>query len=230
MNDFKNLGIKHGTDKVNPHGYNFFYPKYLEPFRGDKFNMLEIGYQKGYSFRMWQEYFPKANIFAMDIDIGLSPPYPPGNAGLFCRFENHILFKGDQSNINDLNRVSSAIGSAKFIIDDGSHQPTHQIETFNFLFKNLLEPGGVYIIEDIECNYWDEESSIYGYRIGVFNAIDYTKKLIDYVNSEFSRKENKLKISSITYAQNCIIITKQTEEEENYFNRNYRFSHYLKSN
>ena len=38
---------------------------------------------------------------------------------------------------------------------------------------------------------------------------------------------NKLKISSITFGQNCIIITKQTEEEENYFNRNYRFSYLL---
>mgnify|MGYP000495002342 CR=1 FL=1 len=52
MNDFKNLGIKHGTDKVNPHGYNFFYPRYLEPFRGDEFNMLEIGYQKGFSCKI----------------------------------------------------------------------------------------------------------------------------------------------------------------------------------
>ena len=34
-NNFKNLGIKHGTDKVGQHGYNFFYPRYLEPFRGD---------------------------------------------------------------------------------------------------------------------------------------------------------------------------------------------------
>jgi hypothetical protein len=216
-NNFKNLGIKHGTDKVGQHRYNFFYPRYLEPFRGDEFNMLEIGYQEGYSFRMWQEYFPKANIFAMDINTE-------------GRFENHIVFKGDQSNINDLTRISNEIGSAKFIIDDGSHHPIHQIETFNFLFKNLLEPGGVYIIEDIECNYWNEESSIYGYRIGVFNAIDYTKNLIDYVNSEFSKKENKLKISSITYAQNCIIITKQSKEEEIYFNRSYRFSNCLKSN
>ena len=213
-NNFKNLGEKHGTDKVSHHGYNFFYPKHLEGFRNEEFNMLEIGYHEGHSCRMWQEYFPKANIFAMDINTE-------------GKFENHIVFKGDQSNINDLNRVSDEIGSAKFIVDDGSHHPIHQIETFNFLFKNLLEPGGVYIIEDIECNYWDEEASIYGYRIGVFNAIDYTKNLIDYVNSEFSKKENKLKISSITFGQNCIIITKQTEEEENYFNRNYRFSYLL---
>jgi hypothetical protein len=215
-NNFKNLGIKHRTDKVDHHGYNFFYPKHLESFRDDEFNMLEIGYQGGHSCRMWEEYFPKANIFAMDINTE-------------GKFNNHIVFRGDQSNRNDLDRISNEIVSAKFIIDDGSHHPIHQIETFNFLFKKLLEPGGVYIIEDIECNYWNEESSIYGYRIGFFNAVDYTKKLIDYVNSEFSKKENKLKISSITYAQNCIIITKQTEEEENHFNRNYRFSQHLKS-
>jgi hypothetical protein len=217
MNDFKDLGIKHGTDKVSHHGYNYFYPKHLEVLRGDEFNMLEIGYEGGHSCRVWEEYFPKANIFSMDIN----------KEG---KFDNHTVFKGDQSNINDLDRISNEIGSAKFIIDDGSHNPTHQIETFSFLFKKLLEPGGIYIIEDIECNYWNEESSLYGYRVGFSNVIDYTKKLIDYVNSEFSKKENKLKISSITYGQNCIIITKQTEEEEKYFNRNYRFSHHLKSN
>ena len=43
------------------------------------------------------------------------------------------------------------------------------------------------------------------------------------INAEFSGKKNYLKISSITYGQNCIIIKKQTEEESNYFNREYRF-------
>ena len=32
-----------------------------------------------------------------------------------------------------------------------------------------------------------------------------------------------LDISSITYGQNCIIITKQTEEEKSFYNREYRF-------
>lgn len=211
MNDFQQLGYKHGTDKVTHHGYHYFYPKYLDELRKDEFNMLEIGYQFGNSCRVWEEYFPKAKIFAMDINVE-------------GRFNNHTVFKGDQSNVDDLNKIANEVGSARFIIDDGSHHPIHQIDTFNVLFKNLLEPGGIYIIEDIECNYWREDSDIYGYKIGVFNAIDYTKKLVEHVNAEFSAKQNKLEISSITYGQNCIIITKQTEEEKNYFNRGYRFA------
>jgi len=211
MNEFKELGTKHGTDKSTHHGYHYFYPKHLEGLRNDEFNMLEIGYQGGHSCRMWEEYFKNAKVFAMDINIE-------------GHFDNHVVLKGDQSNLDDLQKVVNEIGIAKFIIDDGSHHPIHQIETFNFLFKNLLEPGGVYIIEDIECNYWNEDSNIYGYRIGVFNAVDYTKKLIDDINGEFSKRENKLGISSMTYGQNCIIITKQTEQEKLYFNRGYRFA------
>lgn len=210
MSDFYNLGAKHGTDKVTHHGYQYFYPTYLERFRKDEFNMLEIGYQGGHSCRMWEEYFPSSKVFAMDINVE-------------GQFDRHVVIKGDQSNLENLQKVSDQIGIARFIIDDGSHHPIHQIETFNFLFKTLLEPGGVYIIEDIECNYWNEEANIYGYRIGFFNAVDYTKKLIDHINGEFTKKENKLSISSIAYAYNCIIITKQTEEEKIHFNRAYRF-------
>jgi 8-demethyl-8-alpha-L-rhamnosyltetracenomycin-C 2'-O-methyltransferase len=214
MSDFYELSSEFGTDKVLHHGYHFYYPKHLERLRDKEFNMLEIGYQGGHSCRMWERYFPKANVFAMDI-------------GVEGQFDNHTVIRGDQGNASDLMNVVDKIGTAKFILDDGSHHPVHQIETFNILFSNLLEPGGVYIIEDIECNYWNSESNIYGYRIGFFNAVDYTKKLIDYVNSEFSGKENKLRISSITYGQNCVIIEKQTEEEMMYFNRPYRFGMYL---
>ena len=211
MNDLYNFGSKHGTDKITHHGYQYSYPKYLEGLRSEEFNMLEIGYLGGHSCRMWEEYFPKAKVFAMDINVE-------------GQFDKHTVFKGDQSKADDLKRVAGQIGQARFIIDDGSHHPLHQIDTFNILFKNLLEPGGVYIIEDIECNYWKEESNIYGYTIGVFNAVDYTKKLIENVNGEFSRRENKLDISSISYSQNCIIITKKTEEEKKYFKREYRYS------
>jgi len=48
--------------------------------------------------------------------------------------------------------------------------------------------------------------------------------LIDKINAEFSGKRNDLEVSSITYGQNCIIITKQSEDEKRYFDRSYRFS------
>ena len=78
------------------------------------------------------------------------------------------VIKADQSNPDHLEMITGVVQNAKFIIDDGSHHPVHQLESFQYLFKNLLEPGGIYIIEDIECNYWNPKESIYGYQIGYF--------------------------------------------------------------
>lgn len=210
MNDFYELGKKHGTDKVTHHGYQFCYPRYLEPLRDHAFKMLEIGYGTGASARMWEEYFPKAEVFVMDISA-------IGESG------RHHVIQGDQGNIADLRRVAEAVGSARLVVDDGSHHPFHQFETFNFFFRKLLEPGGIYIIEDVECNYWNPEATTYGYRIGFFNAVEASTKLIDMINSEFSRRRNDLEISSIAYGQNCIMVTKQTGDEKRFFDRDYRF-------
>lgn len=216
MSSFYELGAKHGTDKVTHHGYHFFYPRFLEPLRGERFTLLELGYAQGKSARMWEEYFPHAEIFAMDIN----------KSG---RFGRHEVIQGNQDSLEDLQRVAARLGSARVIIDDASHHPVHQYESFNFFFRNLLEPGGVYIIEDTECNYWHPESSIYGYRIGFFNAIEQTTKLVDLVNAEFSGANNDLGVSTLSYGQNCIIITKQTPQERAHFDRPYAGRHRIDS-
>ncbi len=214
MSSFAELGRKHGTDKVSHHGYQYFYPRFLEPLREQAFTVFEIGYHRGESARMWEEYFPQARIVAMDIST----------SGTFGR---HEVVQGDQSNREDLQRTAAVVGSARLIVDDGSHHPVHQFECFHYLFANLLEPGGVYIIEDVECNYWHPDSAVYGYRIGFFNAIEASTRLIDQVNAEFSGGNNRLGISTVSYGQNCVIITKQTDEERAYFDRPYRFQRFI---
>lgn len=209
------LGDKYQTDKTLHHGYHYFYPRFLEPLRNETFNMLEIGLgsfqdNTGNSPKLWKEYFPNTNVFVMDIDYEYKDEYG-------------TVIRGDQSDINDIIKVANIVGSAKFIIDDGSHHPEHQLLTFTHLFQHLLEPGGVYIIEDIECSYWNPKEDIYGYKTGYLNIIDYFTKYQHELNSEFHSGKNTLDISSITYGQNCIIITKQTEEEKSFYNREYRF-------
>ena len=44
------------------------------------------------------------------------------------------------------------------VIDDRSHDPAHQMISFNSLF-HALNLGGLYIIEDIKTSYWDVEHS-----------------------------------------------------------------------
>jgi hypothetical protein len=197
-------------DKSTYHMYDKVYPDFIERFRDDSFSMFEIGIEAGKSFKIWEQYFPNAKIYGMDI-------------GVSFKNERGEVFLGDQSKNEDLARIVSTIDKCKLILDDGSHIAEHQLKTFYYLFENLLEPGGVYIIEDIECSYWKPKSILYGYETGHLNIIEYFTKLNHAVNSHYSLYENNLHIKSITFAPNCIIITKKTQKDIDDDNRPYRF-------
>ncbi len=221
LNDTKNqlsmyeLGIKHNTDKVLYHRYDRIYDKFLNSFKKEKVKLFEIGCGSEYaSFKMWKEYFPDGMIYSMDIDEELET-------------DRGVVYKGDQTNIEDLKRMVKNIGECDIIIDDGSHIPQHQITTFEYLFENMLKNGGVYIIEDIECTYWNPKKSLYGYEIGDENIISYFESLPHKINSEFSNNKNDKLISSITFYKNCIILTKMTLEEIEEDKREYRFKEML---
>ena len=81
-------------------------------------------------------------------------------------------------------------------------------KTFNYLFENLLENGGYYIIEDVETSYWNPTSKLYGYEIGYLNVVDYFGKLTHNVNYKYNGFDNNLKIESIMFTSNCIVIKK----------------------
>lgn len=210
MRSFCEIGRESGTDKIYHHRYDRFYPRFLESLREESFNMLEIGADRNMSMHMWKEYFPFASIYGLDI-------------GYEYYDDRFRVFKGDQSNVDDLNMLVDNIKECQFIIDDGSHHPEHQFSTFTKLFRELLLPGGIYIIEDIETNYWRSDAELYGYQIGHFNLMEMLKSYVDTINSEFSGKRNELNISSITFGQNCAIITKMSAEEVQIKDREYRF-------
>lgn len=209
------LGIKHNTDKVLYHRYDRIYSKFLEPFRESKIKLFEIGCGNEFaSFNMWKEYFPKGEIFSMDINEETIT-------------DRGIVYKGDQTNFDDLSKMIELIGKCDVIIDDGSHIPKHQIDTFNFLFEKMLKNGGTYIIEDIECGYWNPNNSLYGYKIGNENTVEYFQNLPNRINYEFSGMKNYQLISSITFYKNCIILTKMSDEEISENLREYRFKNML---
>lgn len=214
-NDFNRLGTIHKTDKVLHHRYDRIYPKFMEELRQKPIKLFEIGCGEKYaSFNMWKDYFPLGQIYCMDI-------------GEEIYTDRGIVFKGDQTKIEDLEKMINVVGYCDIIIDDGSHIPKHQIETFIFLFEKMVKPGGVYIIEDIECNYWRPDADLYGYKIGKENVVDYFLSTPHKINSEFSNLKNHHHISSITHSKNCIILTKMNEEEFNEYGRDYRFKHLL---
>jgi hypothetical protein len=222
-------GIEYKTDKLTHHGYERFYDFFLLPYKNKNITLFEIGIDAGRSLKMWLKMFPKAKIYGMDIDHEYE--HPKGK-----------VFKGDQNSKSDLNKIIKTISKANIIIDDGSHKPEHQLFTFNYLFNNLLSDGGIYIIEDIETNYWTK-GKLYGYDIKAGynkenNIVNIFKNITDIVNREFLLPEHKdyikkfnkidLKnlenISFIMFGQNCIIIKKMTKNEyKKYGTRKYRF-------
>ena len=67
------------------------------------------------------------------------------------------------------------------VIDDGSHVSRDVINSFINYFP-LLQPGGIYVVEDAHCLYMD------AYGGGVLNeygAYAFFKRLVDIVSFEF---------------------------------------------
>lgn len=142
------LAKKYGTDKFP--WYTPFYHLLLGQ-RNDICRVLEIGigtpeamkhvtgYKPGASLRMWRDYFSRAQVYGLDVDARV----------LFSE-ERIKTAQADQSDPAALYRAVWPFTSSDFdlIVDDGSHDPEHQVTTFNTLFP-LVAEGGLYIIEDV---------------------------------------------------------------------------------
>ena len=126
-----------GTDKSWPHSYiQNVYEAELAPYQHSDINLLEIGVHGGYSLKVWSEYFTAGTIYGIDINLHAYNVYPIP--------ENVRFIVGDGTKPE----IFASLPKFKIIIDDGSHYLHDQLETFKIAFP-LLEPGGLFIIEDI---------------------------------------------------------------------------------
>lgn len=205
------------SDKISHHGYHRFYSRFLDEMRGHPIQMLEIGIDREESMKLWSEYFPKATIHGADIKK-------------YTSSERITMHQLDQSDAGQLNEFADQFTeSFDFILDDGSHVPKHQILTLEKLWK-CLKPGGIFIIEDIETNYWGKSQS-YGYNFNsrYGNLIEYTTGAIHHINKEFQKAKPKPhqvfdKTESVFFGKNCIILEKKKAESSAYDHSLYRFS------
>jgi len=132
-----------------------------------KFNVLEIGVDKGDGMLQFKELLPNCNICGLDIRED-TPNSPVGN-----------IWIGSQTDTELLDELNKEEGPFDIVIDDGSHVNEHQILTFEYLFPKL-KPGGVYIVEDIHTSYWESHGGGYG----TDSFVEYSKKLSDMINYE----------------------------------------------
>ena len=130
------------TDK-GPRFHNFteLYEHIFFPMKNASIKICEIGIANGGSLILWQEYFPNATIFGIDI------------------IDRHFLnskriktFIADQANRDQLKQFIEKCGSDYTImLDDGGHAMEQQQTSFGYLFK-YVKPGGYYIIEDVHTS------------------------------------------------------------------------------
>jgi len=139
-----------------PHCYALDYHRLLTPFRGDSFNVLEIGLEDqskrsgrptdAPSLRVWRDFFPNATVYGFDID----------DFG-FMTGERMVTFQGDQASREDLGRFLELHDRPRFrlVVDDGSHASSHQQISLAALFPHV-EPLGLYLIEDLNWQPFEE--------------------------------------------------------------------------
>jgi len=143
---------KAGTDKgFGGHNYTMIYTDYFEEIRNNKLNIVEIGVQYGGSLQLWESYFPNASITGIDIDKQCIKNVKDRNLN---RTTVLIGSAAEQSIVNELQlKYSDGID---IIIDDGSHQTSDQLKSFELLFP-LLKDFGYYFIEDVYPAYFGSQ-------------------------------------------------------------------------
>lgn len=224
FNFFKSIGhggnltkiaIINKTDKYGTHFYTPHYQEHFKKFKFKKIKLLEIGVggydnpnQGGASLRMWKRYFPYGRIFSIDI-YDKSPLQ-----------ENRIkIFQGSQVDSSFLSNVIKETGPLDLIIDDGSHECSHVIETFKILFP-YLKSGGIYAIEDTQTSYWPASGGNSLDLEDPKTSMNYFKKLTDCLNHKEFMLPNydpsyyDLNIVSIHFYHNLIFIYKGDNTEE----------------
>jgi hypothetical protein len=144
-----------------------FYDTFLETIRHKPVRILEIGVLGGASVRTWRDYFQQGQIVGADVNVDVK-------RYVGQRITIEIV---DQSNPDDLDRLAK-LGPVDLVVDDGSHIWEQQILTFQKLVS-ALNPGGYYILEDLDTSYGKYIPDYKG--SGGISAVAYLKDLADWV-------------------------------------------------
>ena len=155
------LAEKYGTDKCPAikHPYTPFYYELFKDKRDSVKKVMELGigwypgiqekgskkdmalnrvYHKGASLLMWRDFFPKAQVYGIDI-----------RKSSMLSAERIETFNADSEKEYDWERVLKKTGTdIDIFVDDGYHHPTSQAQVVNFLLPKFSKDV-VYIIEDV---------------------------------------------------------------------------------
>lgn len=150
------------------------YDRVLSEYRDQAISLLEIGVQNGGSLEIWNKYFPHAErLIGCDIN--------PKCGELVYEQSNINIVVGDAGEANVSKLIREQCPAFDIIIDDGSHVSSDCIKNLRNYYK-YVKPGGVYILEDLHCSYWQEFEGGLKESKSIINRL---KEFVDYPNYEF---------------------------------------------
>jgi len=149
------------------------YERLFSPYRQRGVTIVEIGVQNGGSLEVMAKYFANAKqIIGCDKD--------PACGGLEYADERISVVVGDINSQEILARLATHARPIDIFIDDGSHVSRDVITTFAAYFP-LVAPGGLFVIEDAHCFYWEKWGG--GILRGA-SAQQFFKQMTDVLNHE----------------------------------------------
>lgn len=207
------IAVKHGTDKQSiAHFYADHYSREFRHLRDEPIVLLELGiggyadpYRGGHSLRMWEEYFPKAQIVGLDYYTKLG-----------MDTSRIKTYAGRQDDPRVIDRLVERHGPFDLIIDDCSHEMAPTIESFHLLWPHL-KPGGIYAIEDLETSYidtWGGSAEWYAPNTSVRFLTDLINGLNDAPGHEMTEVERQ--IESIDCYRNLAFIRRWDDGEREF--------------
>ena len=127
------------------HHYYTHYERHLPAYRDRPIKLLEIGVRFGGSLKLFKQYLhPDSAVVGIDIE---------DRCRIYERNDTPVEI-GDQGDEEFLASVVEKHGPFDVIIDDGSHLSHHQRGSWQYLFREGLNDGGLYIVEDVFCSYF----------------------------------------------------------------------------
>ena len=186
--------FKRSSATKNAHCYSFMYAEVFAQLDSQPrpLALLEIGIDATNSMTLWQAALG-VNVNVHGVDNGKKR----GAKTLMkqqrnMRRRNISIHVGDQEDIEFLSQLKNATPSGfDVIIDDGGHTNKQQIASLKALWEHV-RPGGAYIIEDLETQYYSGKGfGCYGLECGGGHlgkrdtSIALLKSIIDVLNRDF---------------------------------------------
>ena len=136
------------SDKNTVHSYLPLYQTLLENKKETAINVLEVGIYNGGSIKLWNDFFPNATVYGLDI-MHINYVWDDiKNKEKIVLHTSTDAYNVDFFTSNFLDKNVKC----DFMLDDGPHTLESMIK-FIELYSQIMTDDGILIIEDVQS--WD---------------------------------------------------------------------------